>query len=130
MELDNNFKVIEGVLFILVDGKYVPFGEKRVDMTNDMTFTSSNDTIDFDKLSGEGKELFELYKDTLNLDDDLAKKIISSNQSAIFTLNNKKGRILFNKMNEVSILIKITLDKDDTTPLTEDEIGKLKEKYK
>ena len=130
MELDNNFKVIEGVLFILVDGKYVPFGEKRVDITNDMTFTSSNDTIDFDKLSGEGKELFELYKDTLSLDDDLAKKIISSNQSAIFTLNNKKGRILFNKMNEVSILIKITLDKDDTTPLTEDEIEKLKEKYK
>lgn len=130
MELDNNFKVIEGVLFILVDGKYVPFGEKRVDMTNDMTFTSSNDTIDFDKLSGEGKELFELYKDTLNLDDDLAKKIISGNQSAIFTLNNKKGRILFNKMNEVSILIKVTLDRDDITPLTEDEIDKLREKYK
>lgn len=130
MEIDNNFKVVEGTLFILVDGKYVPFGEKRVDMTNDMTFTSSNDTIDFDKLSGEGKELFELYKATLSLDDDLARKIISNNQSAIFTLNNKRGRILFNKMNEVSILIKITLDRDDTTPLTEDEIKKLKEKYK
>lgn len=130
MEIDNNFKVVEGVLFILVDGKYVPFGEKRVDMTNDMTFTSSNDTIDFDKLSGEGKELFELYKATLNLDDDLAKKIISGNQSAIFTLNNKKGRILFNKMNEVSILIKVTLDRDDITPLTEDEIDKLRKKYK
>lgn len=130
MEIDNNFKVVEGVLFILVDGKYVPFGEKRVDVTNDMTFTSSNDTIDFDKLSGEGKELFELYKATLNLDDDLAKKIISSNQSAIFTLNNKRGRILFDKMNEVSILIKVTLDRDDITPLTEDEIDKLREKYK
>lgn len=130
MEIDNNFKVVEGVLFILVDGKYVPFGEKRVDVTNDMTFTSSNDTIDFDKLSGEGKELFELYKATLNLDDDLAKKIISGNQSAIFTLNNKRGRILFNKMNEVSILIKVTLDRDDITPLTEDEIDKLREKYK
>jgi hypothetical protein len=130
VEIDNNFKVVEGVLFILVDGKYVPFGEKRVDMTNDMTFTSSNDTIDFDKLSGEGKELFELYKATLNLDDDLAKKIISGNQSAIFTLNNKKGRILFNKMNEVSILIKVTLDRDDITPLTEDEIDKLRKKYK
>lgn len=130
MEIDNNFKVVEGVLFILVDGKYVPFGEKRVDVTNDMTFTSSNDTIDFDKLSCEGKELFELYKTTLNLDDDLAKKIISGNQSAIFTLNNKRGRILFNKMNEVSILIKVTLDRDDITPLTEDEIDKLREKYK
>lgn len=130
MEVDNNFKVIEGNLFILVDGKYVPFGEKRVDMNDDMTFTSSNDTIDFDKLSGEGKELFELYKTTLSLDDDLARKIISNNQSAIFTLNNKRGRILFNKMNEVSILIKVTLDRDNITPLTEDEIDKLREKYK
>lgn len=86
--------------------------------------------LDLSKLTEDGKIVFDLYVDTLKIDEKTAIEILEQNKSAYyFITSNNIG--FFPYYSELSILIKLTLFRFmyDFAPLKPIELELLKQYY-
>lgn len=85
-----------------------------------------------DDITKEAIELIQLYAEILEIPIDIALKIIMKNKSAVSFLHGKSGLLLFDKKQNLGILIRITIfriDLDDFSSIKPEEIKKVKKYY-
>lgn len=125
----DDFLIIDGEMYIKVEGKgLVKFGENYIKINEDK-IEETTKTIDLEKLNIKQTTLLEKYAETLGITYDLTKEIIKNNQSAISFLQDEKVTIFGYTKNNLQILMKLTLFKDEIGELNEEDKKVLKDYY-
>lgn len=125
----DDFLIIDGEMYIKVEGKgLVKFGENYIKINEDK-IEETTKTIDLEKLNIKQTTLLEKYAETLGITYDLTKEIIKNNQSAISFLQDEKVTIFGYTKNNLQILMKLTLSKDEIGELNEEDKKVLKDYY-
>ena len=125
----DDFLIIDGEMYIKVEGKgLVKFGENYIKINEDK-IEETTKTIDLEKLNIKQTTLLEKYAETLGITYDLTKEIIKNNQSAISFLQDEKVTIFGYTKNNLQILMKLTLFKDEMGELNEEDKKVLKDYY-
>lgn len=125
----DDFLIIDGEMYIKVEGKgLVKFGENYIKINEDK-IEETTKTIDLEKLNIKQTTLLEKYAETLRITYDLTKEIIKNNQSAISFLQDEKVTIFGYTKNNLQILMKLTLFKDEIGELNEEDKKVLKDYY-
>lgn len=125
----DDFLIIDGEMYIKVEGKgLVKFGENYIKINEDK-IEETTKTIDLEKLNIKQTTLLEKYAETLGITYELTKEIIKNNQSAISFLQDEKVTIFGYTKNNLQILMKLTLFKDEIGELNEEDKKVLKDYY-
>lgn len=125
----DDFLIIDGEMYIKVEGKgLVKFGENYIKINEDK-IEETTKTIDLEKLNIKQTTLLEKYAETLGITYDLTKEIIKNNQSAMSFLQDEKVTIFGYTKNNLQILMKLTLFKDEIGELNEEDKKVLKDYY-
>ena len=125
----DDFLIIDGEMYIKVEGKgLVKFGKNYIKINEDK-IEETTKTIDLEKLNIKQTTLLEKYAETLGITYDLTKEIIKNNQSAISFLQDEKVTIFGYTKNNLQILMKLTLFKDEIGELNEEDKKVLKDYY-
>lgn len=125
----DDFLIVDGEIYMKVEGKgLIKFGENYIKINEDK-IEETTKTIDLEKLNVKQTALLEKYTEALGITYDLTKEIIKNNQSAISFLQDEKVTIFGYTKNNLQILIKLTLFKDEVGELNEEDKKVLKNHY-
>lgn len=125
----DDFLIVNGEIYMKVEGKgLIKFGENYIKINEDK-IEETTKTIDLEKLNIKQTTLLEKYAETLGITYDLTKEIIKNNQSAISFLQDEKVTIFGYTKNNLQILMKLTLFKDEIGELNEEDKKVLKDYY-